>query len=341
MIDHLAQVRETAKAFARREIGFCQDDRKALKALAEKVREIGFFELVGAEEKSVVFCGYAAFIEEISRSCAGLGLLLSNHLACMGPLLETEEEKGKALFSKSQAKKEFFATSLSFPLPGFPSKEVRKSVPSLLGADWASWVMISLPQEEGESLFYLPKESQSLFFAPEKKRLGLSCIPIRDLFFEESAFSNGIALPRTENGSGIADAFFASVGLGLAKEAFSLALDYAENRYQGGQQIVEHDAVKLMLAEIFLHIEALTAMLERALTKQSPASLSTAFAAEACEKVCLDAVQIHGGYGYMKDFKVEKLLRDAKTYKAFLSPRRRKLESLEAMRKQSTKGGFL
>ena len=111
-----------------------------------------------------------------------------------------------------------------------------------------------------------------------------------------------------------------AIGLGIAKRAFDEALRYAMQREQGGRRIIEHQLVKYKLALMLERIAAAETLIYRAaklIEERFPppileSSLAKAFGADTAVEVALEAIQIMGGYGYMKELGVEKLLRDAK-----------------------------
>jgi alkylation response protein AidB-like acyl-CoA dehydrogenase len=124
-----------------------------------------------------------------------------------------------------------------------------------------------------------------------------------------------IALANLEGGRiGIA-----SQAIGMARAAFDAACDYARQRIAFGQPIIEHQAVSFRLADMATQIEAARQMvLHAAELKEAgapclkEASMAKLFASEMAEKVCSDAIQIHGGYGYMSDYPVERIYRDVR-----------------------------
>ena len=107
--------------------------------------------------------------------------------------------------------------------------------------------------------------------------------------------------------------------LGIAVAAFKSALNYAKERVQFGVPIIEHQSVANMLADMQTNINAARLLiLQAAAMKQSgqpclsEASQAKLFASEMAEKVCSDAIQIYGGYGYLQDYPVERYYRDAR-----------------------------
>ncbi len=124
-----------------------------------------------------------------------------------------------------------------------------------------------------------------------------------------------IALANLEGGRiGIA-----AQAVGMAKAAFEAARDYARERSAFGKLIVEHQAVAFRLADMATRIEAARQLVfhaaslrEAGLPCLSEASMAKLFASEMAERVCSDAIQIHGGYGYMADYPVERIYRDVR-----------------------------
>lgn len=118
--------------------------------------------------------------------------------------------------------------------------------------------------------------------------------------------------------------FLSAVQVGNAQEAISYAREYARERFQTGRPIIAHQEVARMLAEMEMIMEASRAVVFSCAgesdfavgEKRSQRVFS--FVAEACEKICLDAIQLLGGYGYMKDYPLERRLRDSKTLQLLL-----------------------
>jgi alkylation response protein AidB-like acyl-CoA dehydrogenase len=124
-----------------------------------------------------------------------------------------------------------------------------------------------------------------------------------------------IALANLEGGRiGIA-----AQSVGMARAAFEAALKYAHERESFGKPIFEHQAVNFRLADMATQIEVARQMVHHAASLKDAgrpclkeASMAKLFASEMAEKVCSDAIQIHGGYGYVNDFPVERIYRDVR-----------------------------
>lgn len=136
-----------------------------------------------------------------------------------------------------------------------------------------------------------------------------------------------------EPGSGLRIAFsaldagrigVAAQSIGVARAAFDAALSYARERETFGRKLVDHQAIAFELAEMATNIEVARQMcLHAAALKESKvrcikeASMSKLFAARMCERVCSAAIQIHGGYGFINDYRVEKYYRDARVFQIY------------------------
>jgi alkylation response protein AidB-like acyl-CoA dehydrogenase len=119
----------------------------------------------------------------------------------------------------------------------------------------------------------------------------------------------------------------AAVATGIARKAFGKALAYARQRYQAGKLIIEHQAMRLMLARMVCGIEEGRAVIRLACDSEElePAVIAWRRAgANACQ-AAMDGVQIHGGYGYMRDYGMERLMRDAKYCQMFPRPEEEEL----------------
>jgi alkylation response protein AidB-like acyl-CoA dehydrogenase len=111
----------------------------------------------------------------------------------------------------------------------------------------------------------------------------------------------------------------AAQSVGMAQSALEAALAYAHERTSFGKPLIEHQALNFRLADMATAIEAgrqlylhAAALRDRGLPCLKEASMAKLFATEAAEKVCSDAIQIHGGYGYVRDFPVERIWRDVR-----------------------------
>ena len=144
-------------------------------------------------------------------------------------------------------------------------------------------------------------------------------LPAEFLLGEEGA-GYGIALSTLEGGRiGIG-----AQAVGMARAAFEAALAYARERQAFGQAIIEHQAVAFRLADMATEIESArqlvlhaAALAEASRPCRTEATMAKLKASEMAEKVCSEAIQIHGGYGYLKDFPVERIWRDVRVCRIY------------------------
>jgi len=179
---------------------------------------------------------------------------------------------------------------------------------------------------KGISAFLVEREDAGFSVGPKEDKLGMRCsdtVPL-DL---DGVYCGPEDLVGTLN-MGYVDALrvlergrvgIAALSVGLARGALEEALAYAKERKAFGRPLAEHQAIQFMLADMAAEIEAARLMvfdaasaLDRGEDARLKASVAKLYASEMATRVCLKAIQIHGGYGYTKDMPVERYLRDAK-----------------------------
>jgi butyryl-CoA dehydrogenase len=180
--------------------------------------------------------------------------------------------------------------------------------------------------KKGISAFIVPTDSTGYVVARIEEKLGQHASDTAQILLENCRVPEAnllgpegmgyrIALSNLEGGRiGIA-----AQSVGMARAAFEAALKYAHERTSFGKAIIEHQAVNFRLADMATQIEVARQMVLHAATLRDAAlpclkeaSMAKLFASEMAEKVCSDAIQIHGGYGYVSDFPVERIYRDVR-----------------------------
>jgi butyryl-CoA dehydrogenase len=180
--------------------------------------------------------------------------------------------------------------------------------------------------KKGISAFLVPTKTPGYVVARLEDKLGQHASDTAQILFEncripathllgEEGMGYKIALSGLEGGRiGIA-----SQALGMARAAFDAALSYAKDRQAFGHAIFEHQAVQFRLSDMATQIEAARQLILHAASLKDAglpclkeAAMAKLFASEMAEKVCSDAIQIHGGYGYVSDFPVERIYRDVR-----------------------------
>ena len=180
--------------------------------------------------------------------------------------------------------------------------------------------------KKGISCFLVPTDTPGYIVARIEEKMGQHASDTAQILFENcrvpatallGAEGEGyrIALSNLEAGRiGIA-----AQSVGMARAAFTAAVKYARERETFGKAIIKHQAVGFRLADMATRIDAARLLVWRAATLKDAgkpslkeASMAKMFASEMAEKVCSDAIQIHGGYGYVSDFPVERIYRDVR-----------------------------
>jgi alkylation response protein AidB-like acyl-CoA dehydrogenase len=176
------------------------------------------------------------------------------------------------------------------------------------------------------SMILVPTDTPGLTIGPAEKKMGLHGSPTHALTYENVRvpLENLIG----EEGRGLQQTLttldggrlgIGAISVGLAQAAFEQAVNYARERQAFGKPIAELQAIQWMLADMATQIEAARTLLYKAawLKEQGrpytmQAAMAKMFATEMAEKVCRDAIQVHGGYGYSREFPVERMYRDAR-----------------------------
>lgn len=205
---------------------------------------------------------------------------------------------------------------------------VKQFVTSGRNADVAIVMAVTDPAagKKGISAFVVPTATPGYVVARIEEKLGQHASDTAQILFEdcrvplanrlgEEGMGLKIALSGLEGGRiGIA-----SQSIGMARAAFEAALAYAKERVAFGKPIFEHQAVQFRLAEMATKIEAARQLVRHAAALKDAgepclkeAAMAKLFASEMAERVCSDAIQIHGGYGYTADFPVERIYRDVR-----------------------------
>ena len=180
--------------------------------------------------------------------------------------------------------------------------------------------------KKGISAFLVPTSTPGYTVARVEEKLGQHSSDTAQILFENCRVPAANRLG--DEGQGLKIALsgleggrigIASQAVGMARAAFEAALRYSKDRVTFGQPIFEHQAVQFMLAEMAMQIEAARQLIWHAASLKDAgkpclkeAAMAKLFASEMAEKVCSQAIQIHGGYGYLSDFPVERIYRDVR-----------------------------
>ena len=182
---------------------------------------------------------------------------------------------------------------------------------------------------KGVSCFIIEKDTPGLSFGANEKKMGWNSQPTRQVIFEDCRVpvENRIG----EEGEGFKFAMMgldggrlniAACSLGTAQRAYEKAVEYAKDREQFGQSIAEFQAIQFKLADMATDLEAARLMLYDAAQtldagtaeKTRKSAMAKRFVTDACFNVANEALQIHGGYGYLQDYEVERMVRDLRVH---------------------------
>jgi alkylation response protein AidB-like acyl-CoA dehydrogenase len=181
--------------------------------------------------------------------------------------------------------------------------------------------MLIVEKEPGE-----PKPAPGLDVGKNIDKMGYKGVETVEMSFSDYRIPAS-SLLGTEEGQGFRQVLdgievgrvnVAARAVGLSTRAFEEAIRYAQERKAFGKPISQHQAIQIHLAEMGTSLEAARLMLYSAAEKKSAgersdleAGMAKLFASEACHEICLKALRVHGGYGYSKEFTIERLYRDA------------------------------
>jgi alkylation response protein AidB-like acyl-CoA dehydrogenase len=285
-------------------------------------------------------------VEELSRVCSAVAVsYAASALGCM-TLMEygTDEQKRKYLPDIASGKK-IGAFAITEPTAGSDAGNIKTTAEKVEGGyllngtkqfitnggEAAIYTVIALTDKtrgaRGASAIIVEKDTPGFTFGKKEKKMGIRSSATRELVFKNCLVPEENLLGKPGLGFIQAMRLFdksrpgiGAQAVGLAQGALEAAVDYAEQRVQFDQYIINIRAVQHMLADMAIQTEAARALVYAAarhvdsgaknVTEAS--AMSKVFASDTAMKVAVDAVQICGGSGYMRDYPVEKMMRDAK-----------------------------
>jgi alkylation response protein AidB-like acyl-CoA dehydrogenase len=292
------------------------------------------------------FLSYAIAVEEISRACASTGIGLSVHISlCSWPIFKygTEEQKQKYLRPLAEGKK-LGAFGLTEPNAGTDVAAGSTSavkdgdfyvlngtkVFNTNGGEAEIEVIFAVTDKaagmKGMSAFIVEKGTPGFSFGKKEIKMGIRSSVQRELIFENCRIPAANLLGKEGEGFKIAMTTLdggrigvAAQALGIAQAALDAAIKYAKERVQFGKPIASQQAISFMLAEMATQVEAARLLTYRAAYNKShhlpygkEAAMAKMFASDIAMEVTTNAVQIFGGYGFSREYPVERLMRDAK-----------------------------
>ncbi len=280
-----------------------------LAGLISKARDLGLLSLRDPPEKGgggLGLPGTAAALREVARGCAGVAAVLLVHHAATGPLIQTLRPRR--------------VEGLAAPvLPGIaeasPDGSLRGTARFVLGGLRADSLLVFARGPDGVSGCYWVPTADTRIRRRPLHQAGLRACPAAEVVFEGARGERvaGDAAPIWQAPLASLRIGAAAVALGVADSARAVAAKYASERSQGGVPIIDHQQVRLLLGQMTVETRAAGALLGEACENPAgDAPLAAKIAAsEAAMRASTDAVQILGGYGYMRDYGLEKRMRDA------------------------------
>ena len=317
--------------------------------LLKRMGELGFMGMMVSPEyggSGLDTVSYVLAMEEISKVDASCSVAMSvnNSLVCWGlETFGTEEQKRKYLPALATGEM-IGAFCLSEPEAGSDATQQRTTAEDMgdyylvngtknwitNGGHAGIYLVIAQTDREkrhrGINALIVERNQEGVSVGAKENKLGIRGSDTHSIMF------NNVRVPKEnrigEDGFGFKFAMktldggrigIASQALGIASGAFELALDYSKQRTAFGKEISKHQAIQFKLADMATDIEAARLLCLKAaylkdqhLPYGTAAAMAKVFASETAMKHTVEAIQIHGGYGYVKEYHVERLMRDAK-----------------------------
>lgn len=314
-----------------------------------KLGEHGFLGVLVPEEYGGSGLGYQEYItiiEEITKVDSSLGLSVAAHNSlCTGHILQFGSEEQKRKYLPKLATGEWIgAWGLTEANTGSDAGRMQ-CVAAQDGDNWVingtkNWITHGISGDvavvivrtgelldsHGMTAMIVERTNPGFRGGKKEDKLGMRCSETAELIFEDCRIPSSQVLG--DVGEGFIQAMkvldggrisIAALSLGIAKGAYEASVTYAKERQQFGKPIAHFQAISFKLADMLTKIEAAELLTRRAadiknrgekVIKES--AIAKYYASEICVEVATDAIQIHGGYGYTKEFPVEKFYRDAK-----------------------------
>jgi butyryl-CoA dehydrogenase len=347
------QVRDMCRDFAAKELApnarRWDEHHEFPAAAVKKLGELGLMgiavpaELGGAGMDNV---SYALAMEEISRGCAGTGVIMSvsNSLYCDPVMKYGTDEQKKQFLAPFASGEKLGAYALTEPQSGSDAAET-KTVAVARGDEYvldgsknfitngpqADTILVfamtdKAKRHKGISAFLVPTDTRGFTRSKPDDKVGIRASGSCSLFFE------GCAIPKRYRLGGEGDGFKIAMGtldggrigiaaqaLGIARAGYELALAYAKERKAFGQPISQFQAIQFMLADMATELEAARLLIWRAawmkdqgIRHSTESAMAKLYASEMSERVTSKGIQIHGGYGYIKEYDAERHWRDSR-----------------------------
>jgi alkylation response protein AidB-like acyl-CoA dehydrogenase len=318
--------------------------------LVEKLKKLGIFSATIPEAYGglgLSFATYAQVIEELSRGWMSLAGVVNTHILVAYmiqaygtadqrqrflPAMAEGEKRGALCLSEANAGSDVQAITMTalrygadYVLNGsklWVTNGARAAILAVLARTDTS----AQPPHRGMSLFLVEKSVPGLSVGRTFEKLGYKGIETAELVFDAVRVPaanllgdrEGEGFKHAMSGLEVGRINVAARAVGVAQAAFNDSIKYAQQRHTFGKPIAEHQAIQIKLADMATKIEAARLLMQKAAAKKDSgercdleAGMAKLFATEMCQEVTLEAMRIHGGFGYTKEFNVERYYRDA------------------------------
>jgi alkylation response protein AidB-like acyl-CoA dehydrogenase len=342
------EIRERAVEFADREVApyaaeLDREDRFPAETF-EKLSDKGFMGLCVPEEyggAGADFLSYVLLLEEISRADAGVGATLAVHTSAGTlPIVMYGDEEQKARWVPDLARGgKIGCFALTEPTTGSDAAAIQTRADRVDGGyrisghkQWvtngrvAGTMVVFARAPEGVTAFVIGMDAEGISFGKHARKMGVISATTDDVLFDDVFVPEGDRLGVEGKGLGVALGTLdtgrigiAAQAVGIAEAAFRYATNYAAERTTFGKPIAEHQAVAFKLADMQTKIRAARLLVheaawmkDRGMRVTEAGARAKLYASQVANEVAYEAVQILGGYGYMKDHPVERYYRDAR-----------------------------
>ncbi len=326
------------------------DEKEAIpRALYEECGELGFMGVMFPEEYGGLgldYVTYAIAMEELARGNAAfqVGVTVHNSLVCSGIIKFASKELKEKYLHKAAKGALIGAYSLSEQGSGTDAGSLKCRAQDngdsyilngtkawVTNAGFADFFLVFVStapelKNKGITCVLVDKGTPGFTLGKKEMKLGIRASDTRELIFQDCRVPKSqvvgevnqgfkIALTQLDNGR----VSIAAQAVGIAQAAFEEAVSYAKQRQQFGKAIAEFQLTQAKIAQMAMNIDAARMLTYRAASLMAQgkkctkeASMAKLFASQMCNKVCFDALQIHGGNGFVREFPVERLYRDAR-----------------------------
>jgi alkylation response protein AidB-like acyl-CoA dehydrogenase len=286
-------------------------------------------------------CG-AYVLDVLAMECAGIASIYAHHYAACIPLSHIDNIVSEKVKIQWNAKNSMQPRIGAVVFPSDSDGQTIKinkddsnytinGVSTLTAnADFSEVYFVYVPEDMSAGKItcaMIDKRVKGIHLGEKASLPGLKINSFSKVIFDDVRIGNDAIIATGTNGKALFDqctnayyGFIAAMAMGTARTAYSMALLYAKERYQFGEIIIRHDEIQRMLGNMKMKIEMGTAGYVQVFEKEkinltalsADGRLAKAYCTQAALEIVQDAIQIHGGYGYMHEYGLEKIMRDVK-----------------------------